>query len=80
MASGFESVASSLAQVAEAIAKLAEREPIEATLEEAVPPDIEDMTKPQLVAYAADKGIDISAAKSKPEILATIQAAETAQA
>lgn len=58
------------------VATLAEREPVMATLEMTAPDDVEDMTKPQLVAYAGEKGIDLGDAKTKAEILAVIQAAE----
>ena len=39
------------------------------------PPEIADMTVEQLKAYAAEKGIDITAAKLKQEIVDLITAA-----
>ncbi len=65
-----------VATLTRAVGELVAREPVVATLEVTAPEDVEDMTKPQLLAYAGDKGIDLGDAKTKAEILAAIQVAE----
>lgn len=80
IATSVESLASAVAQLQQTVTELAARQPVEATLEAsaAAPDDVEDMTKPQLLAYAAEKGFDLGGASKKADVLAAIQLAEEA--